>query len=238
VPWVAARHPWPTARGNVHRTGEYGYVVPTPISVHDLTATPAPGGAVRLAWHGESDAGADALWRIVRAGPYPSEPLGSLEEFAYTGDTIGEVRGSGDLGFVDPDVRPGEWYAYVLGVRDPEGEETWVGPVAVATPFARLRVLPSAPLRPGDRLWFEVPSRAGNSLVDVRLTLFDVRGRCVRQMVRGRHAPGLHALVWDGRDASGGRAANGIYLAHLGAVERRRRSWCCSADGRHLPVNA
>lgn len=216
VPWVAARYPWPTARGSVHRTGEYGYVVPTPVAVQDLAAVPTPGGAVRLGWHGSTDGG-DPTWRIVRAGPFAVEPLGSLEEFAYTGETIGEVRGSGDLQFVDPDVQPGAWYVYVLGVRDPGGGETLAGPVIVATPFAKLRMLSRAPLRPGEHLWFEIPSRPGSSLVEVRLTLFDVRGRRVREFVRGRLAPGRHALVWDGRDASGAPAASGVYLARLAA---------------------
>lgn len=47
--------------------------------------------------------------------------------------------------------------------------------------------------------------------VDAELSVLDVAGRRVATVMRGRLTTGEHALVWDGRTASGERAAAGHY---------------------------
>jgi hypothetical protein len=49
----------------------------------------------------------------------------------------------------------------------------------------------------------------------VRLSIFDIRGRRVRELVDQHQAPGLHAVVWDGRDGQGRQAASGVYHYQL-----------------------
>ena len=44
------------------------------------------------------------------------------------------------------------------------------------------------------------------------LTLYDSRGRLVRRLWQGLLAPGVHRMVWDGRDDGGRMAATGVYL--------------------------
>ena len=61
---------------------------------------------------------------------------------------------------------------------------------------------------------------AGN----VRLTVYDARGRVVTRLVDAPEGPGAHAATWDGRDAGGGRAAAGVYFCTLEAGGRRVRS--------------
>lgn len=59
-----------------------------------------------------------------------------------------------------------------------------------------------------------------------RLTVFDLRGRMVRELLDGRElAAGRHAAVWDGRDARGRHAPAGLYLVRLraGAVDDHRK---------------
>jgi flagellar hook assembly protein FlgD len=53
---------------------------------------------------------------------------------------------------------------------------------------------------------------------DVRLELFDVRGRAVRALVAGPRAAGRHTVAWDGRDAGGARLPAGLYFARLRAA--------------------
>lgn len=59
-----------------------------------------------------------------------------------------------------------------------------------------------------------------------RLTVFDLRGRMVRELLDGRLLPaGRHTAVWDGRDARGHAAPAGLYLVRLragGAVDHRK----------------
>jgi hypothetical protein len=58
-----------------------------------------------------------------------------------------------------------------------------------------------------------VPQGQGPATVSV----YDLAGRRVRTLVEGEVTPGRHRLTWDGRDASGNRAAPGVYLAKLEA---------------------
>jgi len=47
------------------------------------------------------------------------------------------------------------------------------------------------------------------------LEIYDVAGRRVRALVRLAEAPGERSVFFDGRDASGGRLASGVYFARL-----------------------
>jgi len=61
----------------------------------------------------------------------------------------------------------------------------------------------------------------------VRLELFDVMGRRVRELAKGWRAAGRHSVEWDGRGSGGESLATGIYLARLttdDAVDVRRLS--------------
>jgi hypothetical protein len=231
VPWRADRAPWPTYRGNVHRTGEFGYAVPTPVAVQDLAAEVAPDGAVHLRWRGVVTPPVDGVtWRIHRAGPFDTAPLGGGTDLPYTlaGDVIGERQGTGDFEFVDPSVRSGVWYAYVIGIVGPRSEagtgEALAGRLLVRTSAAPavLRIVGNTPnpFNPLTSIRFEVPARATGSPGDVEMSLFDAHGRHVRTLVRARLEPGPHTVRWDGRDATGGEVASGIYVVRLAAAGR------------------
>jgi len=47
---------------------------------------------------------------------------------------------------------------------------------------------------------------------DVRLEVFDLLGRKIRTIARGRFDPGPHTFHWDGRSDRGDESATGIYL--------------------------
>jgi hypothetical protein len=54
---------------------------------------------------------------------------------------------------------------------------------------------------------------------DLKVEIYDVMGRRVRDLSRPGAGPGEHVLVWDGRDADGRSVANGIYFARYHAGE-------------------
>ena len=70
------------------------------------------------------------------------------------------------------------------------------------------------PFNPRTSLSFELPRAS-----QVRLSIHDVAGRCVRTLAGGDFAAGMHALIWDGRDDRGTESPSGIYLARLEAGE-------------------
>ena len=56
--------------------------------------------------------------------------------------------------------------------------------------------------------------------------MFNTLGQRVATLVQGPRLPGAYSLHWDGRDASGGELASGVYLYLLQAggtqVETRK----------------
>ena len=68
-------------------------------------------------------------------------------------------------------------------------------------------------------LYFSLAEKMG-----VRLAVFDLRGRLVRELVDEHRGPGAHAVAWDGRDTEGISVAAGVYLGRLvtgrGGAER------------------
>ncbi len=52
----------------------------------------------------------------------------------------------------------------------------------------------------------------------VELAIFDASGRKIRQLVNAQRAPGLHRLLWDGRDAAGRAVPAGAYVLRASSV--------------------
>jgi len=69
------------------------------------------------------------------------------------------------------------------------------------------------PFNPSTSVTFFVP----RSVAQHTLTVYDLRGRAVRELSTGALSSGLHAATWDGRDESGRGVASGVYMARLDA---------------------
>ena len=64
-----------------------------------------------------------------------------------------------------------------------------------------------------------------SGISDVELAIYNLSGRRVRTLLRGRQKAGAHTVAWDGRDARGRAVASGVYLYRLqagGQVQVRR----------------
>jgi hypothetical protein len=64
-------------------------------------------------------------------------------------------------------------------------------------------------------LRFDLPNETS-----VRLNIYDVAGRRVRELDSGRETAGEHAVAWDLRDGEGHGVASGLYFARLEAGGR------------------
>jgi hypothetical protein len=53
------------------------------------------------------------------------------------------------------------------------------------------------------------------SASDITLTIYDVGGRRVRELVNEHRVPGAYKVVWDGRNAKGTQVASGVYFYKL-----------------------
>jgi len=75
-----------------------------------------------------------------------------------------------------------------------------------------LRAAAPNPFGTHTRIHFDL-ARTG----DVSLRVFDLGGRRVQTLAEGRFEPGQHTAIWDGADATGRRAAPGVYFIRLEA---------------------
>ncbi len=133
------------------------------------------------------------------------------------------IVGGPNYSYLDREVEPDRTYFYKIAALSASGHEELLG-VAQATAGGPvlLSVRRSKP-NPFDRqaeLSFTLPRASA-----VRLTISDVQGRRVRELVASSLPAGEHGARWDGRDDRGRRAATGIYFATLdagGTVVRTR----------------
>ncbi len=99
--------------------------------------------------------------------------------------------------------------------------EPWMATAAVVTGATPVfdAVLPSQPVlhgnypnpfNPSTQIVFELPAAQ-----NVRLTVYDIRGREVTRLVAGQLEAGVHQIPWQGQDDHGRAAPSGIYLYRL-----------------------
>lgn len=120
------------------------------------------------------------------------------------------------------DVKAKFPYVYVAG-RDsffvlrftPSGVEGQKGTLARILPEVEL--LQNAPNPVRERTEIEYHLGAPGK---VQMTLYDVSGRWVRDLMQGVMSPGEYRVSWDRRDGSGRRVSSGIYLCQLVANEQ------------------
>jgi hypothetical protein len=136
------------------------------------------------------------------AGGTPSTTDGNFELLSFTASTSGwhplvvyRVSGS-DLSPFTYDFKCST--TALAGVEEREAAEL---SFAGAVPN---------PIREGGQLRFALP-RAGT----VRLSLYDVSGRRMGELVNGSLSAGSHSVAWDGAGPGGDRAGAGVYWARL-----------------------
>ncbi len=71
------------------------------------------------------------------------------------------------------------------------------------------------PFNPNTEITYNLPARS-----DVRITVFNLLGQAVKEIVNDNLPAGPHVASWDGRDESGTTVASGIYLYRLTAGDR------------------
>lgn len=70
------------------------------------------------------------------------------------------------------------------------------------------------PFNPETHIKFTVASET-QSASKVRLTVYDVLGHQVRELVNVYLTPGEYVQTWDGRDDNGSQVASGVYLYEI-----------------------
>jgi hypothetical protein len=181
------------------------FTIETSVSLLAFKVEPGPSGGAELTWSTHPEVGPQGIagYRLYRseAGTgygYPDRPIGP--SLIVTNS------------FVDDVGSPGS--SYRLTAVNGLGEELELGRATLA-PQTPLVAWP-LPYRDGDLfISFAVFGRLGATTGNADVTVYDVVGRRVRELARGTFEGRQQVIRWDGRDDSGRRVANGVYLLRL-----------------------
>jgi hypothetical protein len=183
--------------------GVYYSLESTPTYLSLFTAARQTVGSVLLQWS-TPGLDLDLSFDVYRA------PMGG-DRIRLTGRPI---TGGPSYSYLDAAAPQQECEYWLRGLSTYEGEN-WLGPVT-ATAAQRRTFTPSIesvwpnPCRRSTAISFAVP------LGDLAsLTVYDLRGRRVRQLIRDAGGSGPQETVWDLRDDSGRRVSAGTYLLRL-----------------------
>jgi len=96
----------------------------------------------------------------------------------------------------------------VLASPEGKGLQVTISRIAVNSPTPLLNY--PNPFNPTTTIAYSLREPAR-----VQLTIYDVIGREVRQLVDREEAPGAYNIVWDARNSDGQNVASGIYIYRL-----------------------
>ncbi|MBN2200563.1 endo-1,4-beta-xylanase [bacterium] len=147
------------------------------------------------------------------------------------------VQGVTLWGYIQGQIwRTDSWLINSKGVERPAMEwlkdyvanETAVdaGPEGPGSAPGRFKLHPNSPnpFNPSTRIAFELTEPA-----QVRIEVFDLKGRTVAVPVNGRTAAGFHEAAWDARDRSGRGLPGGVYVYRMTVAD---------GNGGILPVQS
>lgn len=71
------------------------------------------------------------------------------------------------------------------------------------------------PFNPETTLFFSLPNEQ-----EIELTIYNLKGQKVRQLVKGQFSSGNNSIVWSGKDDSGKQVSSGVYLYKLESADK------------------
>ncbi len=205
--------------------------VSLPVTLTSFTATVGDGEVI-LRWVTESEV-ATLGFNIYRAqGEERKDERGEPEDTEYVKINSELIPGAGtstvrhSYSFIDRGVDNGTTYFYRLEDVSLDGKSTSHGPVKATLRATEQRKQKEElarqlrleqnfpnPFNPKTTIRFAVPLLKDQPVVC--LEIYSTTGQRVRTLIQSRIEPGLHQLVWNGRDQSGAQVASGVYLCVL-----------------------
>ncbi len=144
-----------------------------------------------------------------------------IAQYATSDELVGQGSSTSPTmySFVDKITEPSVTYSYRLHDVDYRGNMTTHYPSSrdVEIQLPVLSQLISAfpnPFNPATSIKFEL-----NQTTEVRLTIYDLRGRFVAELEKGMKSSGVHETSWNGMDQNLQNVGAGIFFARLDVIQ-------------------
>ncbi|UCH85578.1 MAG: T9SS type A sorting domain-containing protein, partial [Candidatus Latescibacterota bacterium] len=169
------------------------------------------GSGVNITLHLDPNqlAGADANGRVKLYAPNPYQGGSSISHWDVSAlpNLLMEpaINGnlSSDVDLTLPHFSDIGWLDVLTGVGDDDAPQIADAPLLSSYPN---------PFNPSTTIRYVVTEAQ-----DIRMAIYDVKGRLVRTLVNGFEAAGVHNTTWDGIDNADNPVASGIYFVRLAA---------------------
>ena len=187
--------------------------IPIDIIAEDVSST-VPEIGIMWQRNTEDDLFCYSLYKSEISGEYGQPLLSGPGWYNYVENQVE---------YIDPQVNPGITYYYVVTATDIHGNEssfssevsaqvevvTVDDSAVLPTEFALHQNYPN-PFNPNTVIRYDLPEAA-----QVTITITDLLGREVRQLVAGKLEPGWKSVTWDASDAAGKPVSAGVYFYQI-----------------------
>jgi hypothetical protein len=197
---------WVFDQTDTVRTSWY---IKTPVQMQAFTASAIASNKIQLEWQTASEINS-AGFNVLRGRSLSGD-------FERINAELIPVNAEGRYSYVDAGVQVNERYYYKLEEIDLQGIATLHGPISatVAAPLTfELRQNYPNPFNPTTNISYALPRD-----VQVKLTIYNLLGQRVRELVNEAQKAGVHTQVWDGRDQGGRSLPSGVYHFRIEAGE-------------------
>ena len=184
---------------------------------------PATVGSLYFSWLNDGNVDADLAWRVVDDAGWITSPITSGRALTAAGGAsliIARVTTPANCTPVHNTVRLILQDLLVPGAFDTCSVQIACGILGTPTGPWPLGFEQPHPNPSTGRVTFSFSLPHADR---VQLLVFGANGSVVRTLVSGPQASGLHAVLWDGRNEAGRRAAPGMYFAKLTVAGRELR---------------
>ncbi len=103
----------------------------------------------------------------------------------------------------------------ISGIQETGGAAKFATDEAVQEPIPyKLGQNSPNPFNPVTTIEYQIASGSSDR---VTLKVFDLRGAVVKTLVDRVESPGMHSVIWNGRDDSGNTVSSGVYIYQIKA---------------------
>ncbi len=178
-------------------------------------------GGIRLTWENRDDEMIEGI-NLYRSELQDHTDEPSSAEYTRLNDApVPQEKES----FLDTNLQDGIAYQYLLGVVYRSGEELFSEPLKVIFTTdipASLKVdlgqnYPN-PFNPQTEITFSLEEEEADdafSPLEAKLSIYNIRGQQIRNLMEREVGPGRYSVRWDGRDDNGGPVSSGSYYYML-----------------------